>query len=212
MNQRKRRQYERVSKGLTRENIVFLEYDGTAEKHYLQGLHNILRDIGIDISFSYGEFNATNAKECINNLRKKKSSTHQEGDLLIAICDVDNFDKTDRSGKKSVLRKAIENAKEEKIHLLISNVCFEQWLEFHISAKEFSKDQIQKKKFSKLVKDVEWIKKNIGQAYKRAKAGDDLKLDYPTSYGSRVWQFIDILDKQFPEKNIISLMKEHSFF
>ena len=112
MNQRKQRKVLRESKNLPRGSTVFFEREGLTEKTYLQKLHLIIKYSGLDIAFDYGNDNGGQSpKVCVKNLIDKKKSQGRDGDLFIAICDVDDFDKKKKNGNPSDLKKAADLAK-----------------------------------------------------------------------------------------------------
>jgi hypothetical protein len=209
MTQRKQRKATRESKNLPKKMVVFFESEGSTETNYLKNLHLIIRNLGSDINFDYGKNSGGQSpKKCVENLIHTKRSSGADGDLFIAICDVDDFDKRNKNGTLSDLQKAVQLAKQNEIKLLISNICFEQWLEFHRSDDQYKKEEDQnniiKNELSKLVaRDKNFIKNNIEKAHKRAKEFDDLKGHYPKNYGSRMWQLLEILAEYFPDLVII---------
>lgn len=209
MTQRKQRKATRKSKNLPRKMVMFFESEGATETNYLKNLHLIIRDLGSDINFNYGKNSGGQSpKKCVENLIHTKRSSGEDGDLFIAICDVDDFDKRNKNGTLSDLQKAVQLAEQNGIKLLISNICFEQWLEFHRSNNQYKKEEdknnIIKNELSKLVaRDKNFIKNNIGKAYERAKEFDDLKGHYPKNYGSRMWQLLEKLEEYFPHLVII---------
>ena len=207
MNQRKQRKSSREIKELPLEKAIFFEHEGLTELNYLQKLRQIIIDQNLDISFNYGDSSGKSPKTCIENLIKKKRSCGRDGDLFIAICDVDDFNKNNKSGNKTNLQKAVKFAKDNGIELLISNICFEQWLEFHRGDNQYLKEEDKsgtiKRELSKLVvKDKNFIKTNIGGAYKIAKNRDNLSDKYPKNYGSRMWRLLEILEEKIPNLKI----------
>lgn len=204
MSQKNKQDSLRDVQNPIRQNVVFFEHEGQTEKNYLQKLHQIIKELDLNINFEYGKGGGKDPKTCVQNLIKQKRNCGRDGDLFIAICDVDKFDENNRSGKKSILQQAINLAQQNNINLLISNICFEQWLEFHISEKQYFEDQSIKKQLTNIViKDREFIKKNINNAYRRAKNLDDESCEYPRDYGSRVWKLFEILKENFPNLKII---------
>ena len=209
MNQRKQRKAARESKNLPKKMVVFFESEGSTETNYLKNLYLIIRDLGLDIIFDYGKNSGGQSpKKCVENLIRTKKNRGEKDDLFIAICDVDDFDQRNRDGTLSDLQKAAKLAEQNGIKLIISNICFEQWLEFHRSNNQYKKEEDQnniiKNELSKLVaRDKNFIKNNIGIAYTTAKKFDDLKNYYPPNYGSRMWQLLEILKERFLDLVII---------
>ena len=181
--------------------IVFFAVEGKAEEEYVKKLFKFIKfKTGITIIHQILQKNEKNdPHSCVNRLitaKNKKQKNKSPKDLFVAICDFDDFNKKGKNNKSN-LDRAIQKAKDDEILLLISNICFEQWLQSHIEDKRYQKDSTNKKELKKIILD----KNNIKKAYDLAKNKDDVKNNFPTSYGSRMWILFDKIKENFPEVN-----------
>lgn len=129
---KKSNEQKRISMGLPPRNIqkILIVSEGKIEESYFKKINSLSSRKIVEIK-PICSILGTNALNVVNSTIEEKKKCLADGDDLKSTWSVFDVDKGNNTPDS--FRKAILNAKKNKINICISNPCFEVWLINHYS-------------------------------------------------------------------------------